>query len=152
MGKRNRDVRLFSSLKNMSVVCSQNISHIISLSSLTQSHQYIVYICIHSTSISNTLVRLKTTHGTKKMRSYVSAGLKIKAIEHRKLPFGTKSSDLIIKGGLKTEGCKIEGLRYMYHILLWTISLPACGYIYWIYIMCTYQITGKCKASNPELA
>ncbi len=31
---------------------------------------------------------------------------------YRKLPFGTKSSGLIIKGGLKIEGCKIEGLLY----------------------------------------
>ncbi len=29
------------------------------------------------------------------------------------MPFGTKSSGLIIKGGLKIEGCKIEGLLYM---------------------------------------
>ncbi len=31
----------------------------------------------------------------------------------RKLPFGTKSSDFIIKGGLKIEGCEIEGLLYL---------------------------------------
>ena len=43
-----------------------------------------------------------------------AGGLKIEVIYHRKLPFGTKSSGLIIKGGLKIEGCKIEGLLYMY--------------------------------------
>ena len=42
------------------------------------------------------------------MWSYIAGGLKIKAIEHRKLPFGTKSSGLIIKGGLKIEDCKID--------------------------------------------
>ena len=52
----------------------------------------------------------KTTHESKKMWSYIAGGLKIKVIQHRKLPFGTKSSGLIIKGGLKIEGCKIEGL------------------------------------------
>ena len=41
------------------------------------------------------------------MWSYIAGGLK-----HRKLPFETKSSGLIIKGGLKIEGCKIEGLLY----------------------------------------
>ncbi len=30
------------------------------------------------------------------------------------MPFGTKSSGLIIKGGLKIEGCKIEGLLYIW--------------------------------------
>ncbi len=49
------------------------------------------------------------------MWSYITGGLKIKVIEHRKLNFGTKSSSLIIKGGLKMEGCKIEGLLYMIH-------------------------------------
>ncbi len=52
----------------------------------------------------------KTTHGTKKMWSYIAGGLKIKVISHRKLPSGTKSSGLIIKGGLKLAGCKIKGL------------------------------------------
>ncbi len=56
-----------------------------------------------------------TTHGNKKMWSYSTGGLKIKVIEHRKLPSGTRSSSLIIKGGLKIEvRCKIEGLLYMY--------------------------------------
>ena len=32
--------------------------------------------------------------------------------------FGTKSSSLIIKGGLKIEGCKIEGLLYTYTVKL----------------------------------
>ncbi len=53
---------------------------------------------------------LQTTHGTKKMWSYIAGGLKIKVISHIKLPPGTKSSGLIIKGGLKIEGCKIEGI------------------------------------------
>ncbi len=53
------------------------------------------------------------THGTKKMWSYIAGGLEIKVIQHRKLPFGTKSSGLIIKGGLKIEGCKTEGLSYV---------------------------------------
>ena len=39
---------------------------------------------------------------------YIAGCLKIKVISHRKLPFGTKSSCLIIKGG-----CKIEGLLYV---------------------------------------
>ncbi len=55
---------------------------------------------------------LRPPMGTKKMWSYTADGLKIKVIEHRKLPFGTISSGLIIKGGLKIEGCKIEGLLY----------------------------------------
>ncbi len=46
------------------------------------------------------------------MWSYITGGLKIKVIYHRKMTFGTKSSGLIIKGGLKIEGCKIEGLLY----------------------------------------
>ncbi len=46
------------------------------------------------------------------MWSYIAGGLKIKVIYNRKLPFGTKSSGLIIKGGPKIEGCKIEGLLY----------------------------------------
>ncbi len=65
--------------------------------------------------IGTVVPHFKTTHGTKKMWSYIAGGLKIKVIWHRKLPFGTKSSDLIIKGGPKLEGCKIEGL-------LWLIS------------------------------
>ncbi len=56
----------------------------------------------------------KTTHGTKKMWSYIAGGLKIKVIQHRKLTFGTKLSSLIMKGGLKIEGCKIEGLLYVF--------------------------------------
>ncbi len=46
------------------------------------------------------------------MWSYIAGGLKIKVIYHRKLPFGATISGLIIKGGLKIEGCKIEGLLY----------------------------------------
>ncbi len=38
------------------------------------------------------------------MWSYIAGGLKIKVIQHRKLPFVTKSSGVIIKGGLKIEG------------------------------------------------
>ncbi len=57
----------------------------------------------------------KTTHGTKKMWSYIAGGLKIKVMEHIILPFGTKSSGLIIKGGPKIEGCKIEGLLYVHN-------------------------------------
>ncbi len=34
----------------------------------------------------------------------------------QKLPFGTKSSGLIIKGGLQIEVCKIEGLLYIFLI------------------------------------
>ena len=48
------------------------------------------------------------------MWSYIAGGLKIK-VKHRILPLGSKSSGLItciIKGGLKIEGCKIEGLLY----------------------------------------
>ncbi len=56
----------------------------------------------------------KTTHVTKKMWSYIAGGLKIKVIKHKKLPFGTKSSGLIIKGGRKIEGCKTEGLQYLF--------------------------------------
>ncbi len=67
--------------------------------------------------LESTLVQwslyFKTTHGTKKMWSYIAGGLKIKVIWQRILPFGTKSSGLIIKGGLKIEGCKIEGLLYL---------------------------------------
>ncbi len=48
---------------------------------------------------------LRPTHGTKKMWSYIVGGLQMKVMCHRKLPFGTKSSGLIIKGGLKIEGC-----------------------------------------------
>ncbi len=36
----------------------------------------------------------------------------LKVIQHRKLHCETKSSGLIIQGGLKIEGCKIEGLLY----------------------------------------
>ncbi len=57
------------------------------------------------------LLYFKTTHGTKKMWSYIAGGLKIKVIQHRKWPFGTKSSGLIIK----IEGCKIEGLLHCKH-------------------------------------
>ena len=46
------------------------------------------------------------------MWPYIAGGLKIKLIKHRKLTFGNKSNGLIIKGGLKIEGCKIEGLLY----------------------------------------
>ncbi len=56
----------------------------------------------------------KTTQGTKTMWSYIAGDLKIKVTEHRKMPFATKSSGLIIKEGLKIEGCKIEGLLYRY--------------------------------------
>ena len=59
----------------------------------------------------------KTTHGTKKMWSSIAGG-KIKVIYDRKLPFGTKTSGIIIKGGLKIEGiegCKIEGLLYVHY-------------------------------------
>ncbi len=45
----------------------------------------------------------KTTHGTKKMWSYIAGGLKIRSF-NTKLPFGIKSSGFIIKGGLKIEG------------------------------------------------
>ena len=41
------------------------------------------------------------------MWSYIAGGFKIKVI-------GIKSSGLIIKGGLKMEGCKIEGLLYTF--------------------------------------
>ncbi len=54
--------------------------------------------------------------GPKQMWSCIAGGLKIKVIQHRKLPFGTKSSGLIIKGGLKIEGCKLEGLLYMHYL------------------------------------
>ncbi len=52
------------------------------------------------------------------MWSYIAGGLKIKVIELRKLPFGTQSSGHIIKGGLKIEGCKIEGLLYCQIVIL----------------------------------
>ncbi len=42
----------------------------------------------------------KTTHGTKKIWSHITGGLEIK------VPFRTKSSGLIIKGGFKIEGLK----------------------------------------------
>ncbi len=51
------------------------------------------------------------------MQSYIEGGLKIKVIYNRKLPFWTKSSSLIVKGGLKIEGCKIEELLYLAKIL-----------------------------------
>ena len=47
------------------------------------------------------------------MWSYIAGGLKIKVIEYYKLPFGTKWSGPIIKGGLKLEGYKIGGLLYI---------------------------------------
>ncbi len=49
----------------------------------------------------------KTTHGPRKCGLILQVVLK-----QSSLPFGTKSSSLIIKGGLKIEGCKIEGLLY----------------------------------------
>ncbi len=67
----------------------------------------------------------KTTHRTKKMWSYIAGGPKIKVIYHRKLPFGTKSSGLTIKGGLKIEGCKIEGLLYW---CMYMVNLCHGGY------------------------
>ncbi len=51
----------------------------------------------------------KTTHGTKKMRSYMYIA--------EYFPLGPKSSGLIITGGLKIEGCIIEGL--LHHTLQW---------------------------------
>ncbi len=63
------------------------------------------------------------------MWSYIAGGLKIKVIQHRKFPFGIKSSFGIksislwdiIKGGLKIEACKIEGLLYILHIACVTV-------------------------------
>ncbi len=52
----------------------------------------------------------KTSHGTKKMWSYIACGLKIKVISCIKLPLWTKLNGLIIKDGLIIEGCKIERL------------------------------------------
>ena len=41
--------------------------------------------------------------------SYIS----LKKVINRQLPFGTKSSWLIIKSGLKIEGCKIGRIFYL---------------------------------------
>ncbi len=50
------------------------------------------------------------------------------------MPFGTKSSSLIIEGGLKIEGCKIEGLLYRNNTsdikLTLTQSSICCGRYY----------------------
>ena len=43
---------------------------------------------------------------------YIVGGLKIKVILHSECNFGTKSSGVIMKGGLKIKACKIEGLLY----------------------------------------
>ncbi len=54
------------------------------------------------------------------MWSYIAGGLKIKVTES--CPLGlTTSSGLIIKGGLKIEGCKIEGLLYYHRHLRYKI-------------------------------
>ncbi len=68
------------------------------------------------------------------MWSYIAGGLKIKVINKRTLPFGTKSSalKLIINGGLKIEGCKVEGLVYMY-----CDKIPTC---YLAAMPCTYML------------
>ncbi len=73
------------------------------------SYTYHIYLLVLCKCVQWSLY-FKTTHGTKKMWSYIASGLKIKVILHRKLPFGTKSSGLIINGGLKIEGCKMEGV------------------------------------------
>ncbi len=39
------------------------------------------------------------------------------------MPFGTKSRGLINKGGLKIEGCEIEGLLYWYYDSLYEKNL-----------------------------
>ncbi len=61
----------------------------------------------------------KTAHGAKKMWSYIAGGLKIKVLQHTKWHYGIKSSCLIINGGHKIEGYKIEGLLY---IVMWIRS------------------------------
>ncbi len=48
-------------------------------------------------------------------------------IQHRNCPFGTKASSLIIKGGLKIEGCKVEGLTVLN--LLPESSMHARGFL-----------------------
>ncbi len=65
------------------------------------------------------------------MWSHIAGGLKIK-VTYRKLPFRTKSRSLIIKGGLKIEGCKIEGLLYIdqaYFIHMHIIMIICSSYI-----------------------
>ena len=44
----------------------------------------------------------------------IAGGLKIKVIWNTEWHFGTKLGGLIIKGGLKIKGCKVQGLLYMY--------------------------------------
>ncbi len=56
---------------------------------------------------------LKTTHGTKKCGLILQVVLNYRSFNTKKLPLGAKSSGLIIKGCLKIEGCKIEGLLYL---------------------------------------
>ncbi len=59
----------------------------------------------------------KTTHGTKKMWSYIAGGLKIKVIyltQKIALWDQIKQSYNQGTGDLKIEGCKIEALLYMY--------------------------------------
>ncbi len=58
------------------------------------------------------------------MWSYIAGGLKIKV----KISFATKSSGLIIKGGLNIEGFKIEGLLYI-HVRLRHLDFHASGSI-----------------------
>ncbi len=44
---------------------------------------------------------------------YIAGGLKIRSFNTQNGTLGPKSSGLIIEGGLKIKGCKIEGLLYI---------------------------------------
>ncbi len=52
--------------------------------------------------------------GPRKCGLILQVVLKYRLFNTEIFPFGTKSSGLIIKGGLKIEGCKIEGPLYTY--------------------------------------
>ncbi len=47
------------------------------------------------------------------MWSYIAGGLIIKVILNTEWHFGSKLGGLIIKGGLKIKGCKVEGLLHI---------------------------------------
>ncbi len=70
-----------------------------------------------------------TTHGTKNMWSYIAGGLEIKVIRHTKEHVRIKSSGLIIKGGLKIKGRKIEGPLYSLGLLFAKRKVQQCNFV-----------------------
>ncbi len=55
----------------------------------------------------------KTTHGTKEMWSCIAGGLKIKTHLTKKIALWNQIKQSYNLGGLKIQGCKIEGLLYL---------------------------------------